>query len=45
MIIWETADDAKRYRDSDLVHEAMRLEAELGLASTRDGFSVTQHLD
>jgi heme-degrading monooxygenase HmoA len=45
VMVWETADDAKRYRGSELVREPMALEAELGLASTRDGFSVTQHLD
>lgn len=45
VIVWETADDAKRYRDSELVREPITLEAELGLASTREGFSITQHLD
>jgi heme-degrading monooxygenase HmoA len=44
VIVWETAADAKRYREGDLVREPMGLEAELGLASTRDGFCVTQPL-
>ena len=44
MIVWETADDAKRYRESNLIHEPMTMEAELGLSSTRDGFAVTQQL-
>ncbi len=44
VIVWESADDAKRYRESELVREPMALEAELGLSSIRDGFAVTQHL-
>lgn len=44
VIVWESADDARRYRESDLIREPMALEAELGLESTRDGFAVTQHL-
>jgi len=44
VIVWETADDAKRDRESDLVREPMSLETALGLASTRERFSVTRHL-
>jgi pimeloyl-ACP methyl ester carboxylesterase len=44
VIVWESADDAKRYRESKLIREPMALEAELGLTSMRDGFTVTQHL-
>jgi hypothetical protein len=44
VIVWETPDDAKRYRESDLIREPMALETELGLSSTRDGFAVTTHL-
>jgi hypothetical protein len=44
VIAWETADDAKRFRQGDLVREPMALEAELGLASTCEGFCVTQDL-
>jgi hypothetical protein len=44
VIAWETSDDANRYRQGDLVREPMALEAELGVASTREGFCVTQHL-
>ena len=44
VIVWDSADDAKRYRESELIREPIALEAELGLTSTRDGFAVTQHL-
>lgn len=44
VIVWESADAAKNYRESELIREPMALEAELGLASTRGGFEVTQHL-
>ncbi len=44
VIVWESEDDARRYRESDLIREPMALEAELGLASTRDVFAVTRHL-
>jgi hypothetical protein len=44
IIVWESPDAARRYREGDLVREPMALEEELGLASTRDGFLVTQHL-
>ena len=44
VIVWETPDDATRYRESELIREPIALEAELGLTSTREGFSVTQHL-
>ena len=44
MIVWETAVEAKRYRESELIREPIALEAELGLDSTRAGFAVTQHL-
>lgn len=44
IIVWESPDDAKRYRESALIGEPMALEKELGLASTRVGFAVTQHL-
>jgi heme-degrading monooxygenase HmoA len=44
IIVWEDADAAKRYRESALIREPMALEEELGLASTREGFVVTQHL-
>ena len=44
VIVWETPADAKRYRESELIREPIALEAELGLTSTREGFSVTQHL-
>ena len=44
VIVWETQEDAQRYRESELVREPMALEAELGLASSRDGFAITQHL-
>ena len=45
VIVWETADDAKRYRESDLIREPIALETELGMASTRGGFAASQHLD
>ena len=44
VIVWKSADDAKRYRESELIREPMALEAELGLTSVRDGFTVTEHL-
>jgi heme-degrading monooxygenase HmoA len=44
VIVWETSEDAKRYRESELIREPMALETELGLTSTRAGFAVTQHL-
>ena len=44
VIVWESADDAKQYRESELIREPIALEAELGLTSMRDGFAVTQHL-
>ena len=44
VIVWESPDDAKRYRDSNLIREPMSLEAELGLDSRREGFPVAQHL-
>ncbi|NUR74915.1 MAG: hypothetical protein HOQ28_01355 [Thermoleophilia bacterium] len=44
VIVWESPDDAKRYRDSDLIREPTSLEAELGLDSRREGFPVAQHL-
>ena len=44
VIAWETPADAKRYRESERIREPLALEAELGLTSTRDGFSVTRHL-
>ena len=44
VILWDSTEDARRYRASELIREPMALEAELGLASTRDGFQVTQHL-
>jgi heme-degrading monooxygenase HmoA len=44
IIVWGSADDAKRYRESALIREPMVLEQELGLASTRDGFAVSTHL-
>lgn len=31
IIVWETADDAKRYRESALIREPIALEQELGL--------------
>lgn len=45
VIVWETADDAKRYRESELIRAPIALETELGLDSTRAGFAVTHHLD
>jgi hypothetical protein len=44
IIVWESAGDAQRYRESELVREPLALEAELGTDSTRAGFDVTRHL-
>jgi hypothetical protein len=44
IIVWENPDDAKRYREGTLIKEPMALEQELGLASTREAFAVSQHL-
>jgi heme-degrading monooxygenase HmoA len=43
IIVWDSEDDAKRYRESALIREPIALENELGLASTRGGFEVSQH--
>jgi heme-degrading monooxygenase HmoA len=44
IIVWENAEAARRYRESDLIREPMAFEQELGLDSTRAGFAVTRHL-
>jgi heme-degrading monooxygenase HmoA len=44
VIVWESADAVRGYREGALIREPMALEAELGLASTREAFAVSQHL-
>lgn len=40
-IVWSDEDARAAYRESDLIKEALALEQRLGLASTREAYSLT----
>jgi hypothetical protein len=44
IIVWESPDDARRYREGALIKEPMALEEELESSSMREAFAVSQRL-
>ena len=40
IVIWESAEALKAYRESDLVKEAIAFEKKMGLPTTREAYSI-----